>query len=432
MDSAGIAALRGQPLGATCKALPLDSDEHLTIDEIAGLRWSVAEGALDFPVMTLKESALAANIELMASYCRRHRVQLAPHGKTTMAPQLFLRQIMAGAWGISAATVSQVRSFRAFGVPRVLLANVLVDAGAIRWIAGELEADADFEFLCYVDSIRGVQIMEQALPLGGVARRVPVLIELGYVGGRSGCRDRQQAAAVAARVAESPVLELRGVSGFEGLIQASSPEQVVPHVEAFLRELHELVVDLERKALFSRNRDVLVSSGGSAYFDIVIDTLGPDNFDFPVTTILRSGCYITHDVEMYELTSPLAQRAKDHGTLGLRPALELWATVWSRPEPGLAIIGFGKRDAPYDYQLPVAEKRWSSVDGQMRDVRGRYKFTALNDQHAFLQVPEDDELAVGDRLVCGISHPCGAFDKWRVLPVVDDDYHVIDAIFTLF
>jgi D-serine deaminase-like pyridoxal phosphate-dependent protein len=56
----------------------------------------------------------------------------------------------------------------------------------------------------------------------------------------------------------------------------------------------------------------------------------------------------------------------------------------------------------------VAEARWSFVDGQMRDVRGRYEFTALNDQHAFLRVPEDDDLAVGDRLVCGISHPCGA------------------------
>ena len=432
MDSAKIAALRGQPLGATCKALPLDSDAHLTIDKIAALGWNVAEGDLDFPIMTLKESALAANLALMASYCQRHRVELAPHGKTTMAPQLFQRQLEAGAWGISAATVSQVRVLRAFEVPRVLLANVLVDPGAIRWIAGELEADPDFDFLCYVDSIRGVQMMEEALLSGGLRRRLPVLIELGYIGGRTGCRDHEQASAVAARVAKSPVLELRGVSGFEGLIQACSTEHVVPQVKAFLREFHDVVVDLERRALFSRNRDVLVSSGGSAYFDIVVDTLGPDNFDFPVTTILRSGCYITHDAEMYELTSPLAQRATEQGAPALRPALELWATVWSRPEPGLAIIGFGKRDAPYDYRLPVADRRWSSVDGQMRDVRGRYEFTTVNDQHAFLRVPEDDELAVGDRLVCGISHPCGAFDKWRVLPVVDDDYHVIDAVFTLF
>jgi len=432
MDSAKIAALRGQPLGATCKALPLDGHAHLTVDEIVARGWSVAGGDLDFPVMTLKESALAANIALMASYCRQHRVQLAPHGKTTMAPQLFQRQLAAGAWGISAATVSQVRSFRAFDVPRVLLANVLVDPGAIRWIAGEIEADAHFEFFCYVDSIRGVEMMEEALAPGRMGRRLPVFIELGYVGGRTGCRDREQATALAARVSESPVLELRGVSGFEGLIQASSSEQVVQHVEAFLREFHDLVVDLERRAFFSRNRDVLVSSGGSAYFDIVVDTLGPHNFDFPVTTILRSGCYITHDAEMYELTSPLARRAIEQGAPVLRPALELWATVWSRPEPGLAIIGFGKRDAPYDYRLPVAEARWSFVDGQMRDVRGRYEFTALNDQHAFLRVPEDDDLAVGDRLVCGISHPCGAFDKWRVLPVVDDEYRVIDAIFTLF
>jgi D-serine dehydratase len=113
---------------------------------------------------------------------------------------------------------------------------------------------------------------------------LPVFIELGYVGGRTGCRDREQATALAARVSESPVLELRGVSGFEGLIQASSSEQVVQHVEAFLREFHDLVVDLERRA-FSRGTETFLSPPGSAYFDIVVDTLGPHNFDFPVTTI---------------------------------------------------------------------------------------------------------------------------------------------------
>ena len=32
----------------------------------------------------------------------------------------------------------------------------------------------------------------------------------------------------------------------------------------------------------------------------------------------------------------------------------------------------------------------------------------------------------------GIAHPCLTFDKWQLLPIVDDDYRVIDAIRTFF
>ena len=32
----------------------------------------------------------------------------------------------------------------------------------------------------------------------------------------------------------------------------------------------------------------------------------------------------------------------------------------------------------------------------------------------------------------GISHPCLTFDKWLVMMLVDDDFHVIGAIRTFF
>ena len=76
----------------------------------------------------------------MAGWCRDRGVELAPHGKTHMAPQLFARQLDAGACGITAATLSQVRTYRAFGVRDVVLANELVDAAGLRWLAAELDA----------------------------------------------------------------------------------------------------------------------------------------------------------------------------------------------------------------------------------------------------------------------------------------------------
>lgn len=59
------------------------------------------------PVMTLRDSALAHNTAVMQSYVDRHGLLLAPHMKTHMAPALADRQVRAGAWGVTVASVQQ-------------------------------------------------------------------------------------------------------------------------------------------------------------------------------------------------------------------------------------------------------------------------------------------------------------------------------------
>jgi D-serine deaminase-like pyridoxal phosphate-dependent protein len=136
--------------------------------------------------------------------------------------------------------------------------------------------------------------------------------------------------------------------------------------------------------------------------------------------VLRSGCYLTHDDGLYARVSPLPE---------LRPALELWAHVLSCPEPGLAIAGFGKRDAPYDLGLPTVLALLRA--GAPCAPEGALVVEAMADQHAFIRDPSGS-LRVGDVLRCGISHPCTAFDKWSLIAVVDDDDLVVDAVRTLF
>jgi len=91
-------------------------------------------GAFLSPVMVVKQAAIDHNVAAMAQFCTEAGVLLAPHGKTTMSPELIGRQLAAGAWGLSAATVAQVRAFRSFGVANVLLANELTDPAGIDWI----------------------------------------------------------------------------------------------------------------------------------------------------------------------------------------------------------------------------------------------------------------------------------------------------------
>ena len=81
-------------------------------------------------------------------------------------------------------------------------------------------------------------------------------------------------------------------------------------------------------------------------------------------TIIRSGCYLTHDDGLYARTSPLA------GDRGLLPALQVWAQVVSRPEPDLALLTMGRRDVSFDQDIPVpSDLPDSAVTGSTTSTR---------------------------------------------------------------
>lgn len=393
--------------------------------------WNVLGGEFMLPVMVLKDSALRHNSKLMASYCKRHGALLAPHGKTSMSPQLLKMQLDDGAWAVTAATMSQVRVWRAFGVDRVILANELVEPAAIRWVASELAADPEFEFYCLIDSVAGVELLEITVGETKLDRRLKVLLEVGPEGGRAGCRTHEEALEVARAVAGSSHLALAGVEAFEGVIHAENVRATFAAIDKFLQGMRELVIKLDEGKLFAGEPEVIVTAGGSAFPDRVVAHLGGTwGLGSPVRLVLRSGCYLTHDAVHYAQVSPFGGRIPETGPL--EEALEIWGAVLSLPEPGLALLGFGKRDVSHDMELPVPRFIKSPGPQPARPLRAEASIVALNDQHAFLRVGPEANLKVGDLVGCGISHPCTAFDKWRLIPVVDDGYGVIDAVLTYF
>ena len=422
-----IAELLEEPIDWRYKSRPA-TREPLTLSGLAERRWNLLAGDLLLPAMILKQTALDHNIARVADYCREHGVSLAPHGKTTMAPQLFERQLDAGAWGMTAATVAHVGIYRHFGVPRILLMNELVEPAALAWIADELASDPEFDFYCLVDSVAGVEAMTEALRRAGLERPLQVLVEVGIPGGRAGCRTLEEAKEVAAAAVASPALALAGVEGFEGIIAERDAGATLAAVDAFLARIRELAIELAGTGAFAGRDEIVVTAGGSAFFDRVVACFTPAwGLELPVRVVLRGGCYLTHDSGLYERIGPLGARVDGDS---LRPALEVWGAVLSRPEPELAIVGFGKRDVPFDIEPPIPAL--ASRDGELRDVRGTLTVTALNDQHAYVRLAPGAELAVGELLGCGISHPCLAFDRWPLIPLVDDDYTVVGGIRTFF
>ncbi|MGO2049011.1 MAG: alanine racemase, partial [Microbacterium sp.] len=130
------------------------------------------------PLVVLDDDAMRHNVATMAAWCGERGLELMPHGKTTMAPALWQRQLDAGATGITLATMGQVRTARSFGVSSIMLANSAVDERALGYLSREL-ADPTLRFTCWVDSVQTVEVMDRALRAAGTPRPVDVLVELG-------------------------------------------------------------------------------------------------------------------------------------------------------------------------------------------------------------------------------------------------------------
>ncbi|ALV54549.1 alanine racemase [Streptomyces althioticus] len=416
-----LARLAEERVGHRFKGLPPDAAD-LTVGELAAQRRNLFTGGFTTPVLALSAERLEHNLAALETFAERHGLAFAPHGKTSMAPQLFHRQIERGAWGITLAVPHQVRVAREFGVERVFLANELVDAAALRWIAAEQDADPAFRFVCYVDSVRGVELMDAALE--GASRPVDVVVELAAgEGARTGVRTEAECAAVADAVAGARALRLVGVAGYEGEVPQADPERV----RAWLRRLVALAVDFDKAGRFTGLDEIVVSAGGSAWFDAVADVFAEvPELSAPVLKLLRSGAYVSHDDGHYERLTPF-NRVPGEG--GLEPAFRLWTQVVSRPSAEQAFTNAGKRDAAYDLDLPVA--RVVRRDGAERPATG-IEVTGLSDQHAWLRTSSEADLEVGDWVGLGLSHPCTSFDKWLLIPVAEADGTVVDYIRTFF
>jgi D-serine dehydratase len=415
-------------LNATFKGFPL---HHAPIDlSHAGQQgWQVLRGDLSFPLAVLKDSALQHNLNWMREFCQSRGVDIAPHGKTTMSPELYDRQLAGGAWGISFANVFQAGVGARHGVRRIIIANQVLQAVDLDSLSDLLSKHAGLQVYFLVDSLAQLRLIESWRVQRQASTVFSVLLELGLEGKRTGCRDHREALTLAQAIRRSPAVRLAGIECYEGALATCRHEEDRASVETLMSRVHQLAAACEAHHCFE-TEEVLITAGGSAIFDLVAEHLRP-HLHHPVRGILRSGCYLTHDhVNYRQHLRCVAQRLKVQETL--RPALELISVVQSCPEPGLAILTMGKRDVSYDLDLPVPSW-WARIgDVHTQNVPSHWKVTALNDQHAYLRfdplTPADQHPKVGLLVGCGISHPCTTFDKWRWMPVVNDNYQVVNAV----
>ena len=395
--------------------------------QVGAAGWHVLAGDLPLPLAVLRRDALAHNIAWMQRRCEDWGIGLAPHGKTTMSPQLFRRQLDAGAWGITFATVGQLAVGVAAGVRRALIANQVfadADLAGLRTLLGR---HADLRVVFLVDSAAQLALIEAFAAANPGGRPFEVMLEIGVAGGRSGTRGADEALALARALKASTAVSLVGVECYEGLGAKGTSDDDVPYAAALMDRVEAFARAAVAEDLFEAD-EVLVSAGGSAIFDLVAGRLKPA-LGRPVRGLLRSGCYVTHDHGFYRRMVAQVD-ARCGCTDGLRPALEVWAAVQSRPEPNLAILAVGRRDISFDIALPEPIAHAPRGARAAGPSPAGWRITGLNDQHAYLRWGGDDAAGpvVGDRIGLGISHPCTTFDKWHWMPVVDEGLQVVGAV----
>ena len=400
--------------------------EAMTPSQIVEQHWNLLHEDLNLPTAVLYEDKLAHNLAWMSQFIQTYGAKLAPHGKTTMAPRLFARQLQSGAWGITLATAHQTRVAYEHGVRRVVMANQLVGKQNMEIISGLLR-DEKFEFYCLLDSV------QQADQLGEFfsarQQRLNVLIELGVEGGRAGVRNLQELDALLASLQRwRDSIAVCGIELYEGVLD----EEV--GIRKFLLRAVEVAAKLAKENRLDRNPAIL-SGAGSKWYDVVAEVFSAADIGYPVEIVLRPGCYLIHDVGVYgqahkqiQARNRIAQKMHS----GLVPALQLWAYVQSIPEKEKAILTLGKRDAAFDAGLPTPALQYRPGETAPHACPAHWKLFHLMDQHAYMKISEGDDVRVGDMIGLDISHPCLTCDKWRYLPVLDSNYQVIDIVETFF
>lgn len=378
------------------------------------------------PATVLKQQAVRHNLNWMQSFANQSKVLLAPHGKTSMTPWLFQQQLAAGAWGLTVATAYQAQIAASAGARHIILANQLVGKANMALIAKLLQ-DGIEVFVCVDDPAQVQALSDFFQPL---QLSLPLLIELGVAGGRCGCRTDVAVMALARQINTLPALQLAGIEFYEGVIKGAEPEQAVHHL---VRQAAALMQSLLTQQLLQYPTQ-LISGAGSVWYDVVAKELAAAQLPQQIKLVVRPGCYISHDEGIYQQAQQqVLARSSLACSLGedLQNALELAVYVQSLPEPGLAVLGFGKRDAAFDAGLPqaIALYRHGML---LTDQLHNCETVKVMDQHAFWHYDETIQPQMGDMLLLSTSHPCLTFDKWRTLWVVDESYNLLQEVDTFF
>ena len=409
----------------------------LPLEAIGKQGWKPYDGTMALPLISLDRQAFADNVALMMAYVKDHGVEIAPHAKTPMSTAIVDALVAAGAWGASVADIRQAAVLLKAGQRRLILANQIGGPAAARRLAALLAGFPDADLHVFVDSPALAEALAAAWRERGDLPRLGLLVEFGA--GRAGARDGDTADAILDVIlaAETPTFKLTGIAAYEGAAATADAQETMLRIDGLVALTAGFLPKV--RARVGDGRPLIVTAGGSVYFDRVVAGLSAAvKADPDCRLVLRSGAIFFHDHGIYEhgLAGLDARGGFRIGgqsrsaSSGFRPALRVWAEVLSLPEPGLAICGMGLRDVAIDQGLPRPLALYRE-GARLADLAGA-GVLRLNDQHAFVTLAAGSGVQVGDVVEFGISHPCTCLDRHAIVYGLEPDHTVTAAYPTSF
>jgi D-serine dehydratase len=444
MSTPFISSILETPLDGTIKGIPIATGS-VRLGDVGAMGWNALRGDMVLPLLVLHDAHLRNNLELIRDFAAQNHVSIAPHGKSSLCPQLYLQHVeMAGAWGMSAATTQQAAVVAASGIRNILIVNQIVGRAAVAQLAEIIGAYPDCSICSLVDSSASLdELRRYGAALLKRGDRFRVLIEIGVPHGRGGVRRFEDAVRLIELIAsQRDVFDLVGVECYEGAASGSTPEETICEVDRLLDLTVDVLLHARSAGAFADRAEIILTAAGSTYPDRAVVRLRRAGNIPGLRIVLRGGSSLISDHGVYRTQLALMDKRGgfDVGTAprsavaAFKPALELLAAVLSVQEDDVAILNMGIRDMPHDqgYPMPLRLYRDGALIRTIDEGDGSWRIARSHDQHCFLAHPRGADVAVGDMVAFGISHPCTAFDKWRVFYRVDEEFNVTGALKTFF
>ena len=344
---------------------------------------------LQTPAILADTGRIAANIRRMQEACTAHGVELRPHIKTHKMVAVGRLQLAAGARGFTCAKLGEAEAMLPSGVKRIFIAHSLVDprqAPRLAALAEKLD-----EFCVAVTSAAQAEALAALARLAG--RRLAVIMAVDTGLGREGVRDLKEAQALAAQVARSGSLELRGFYTHEGQLYAASPAEQAARADEVVARLSAVRDAIDAK--------LPIWPGCSVTARLMAES--------GRVQAVRPGAYVFGDLSLTRGSGVMAWEDV---------AIHVLATVVDRPEPGLALIDAGSKTLSSD-RTPQGV---SAAPADGRD----FAVVRVNEEHGYVRGPGVDSLRIGDRLRLVPAHVCTVINLTDEVTVVAGD-EVVDS-----
>jgi D-serine deaminase-like pyridoxal phosphate-dependent protein len=344
---------------------------------------------LDTPVLVADLDILEANLARMAAFFRGKPVGFRPHFKNHRVLALALRQIEAGAIGITCSRLWQVERLACVGIRSILLTNEIAGENPVRRLA---ELSRESMVMAVVDNPKVLDDMARIARDERIPLNVVVDIDLGLK--RCGVPPGEAAAALAQR-AVARGLRFRGVMGYEGHLQLLPPGL---EKERAVRQALEALVGSKTLIEHLGIPVEIVSCGGTGDYAI--------SGTYPGVTENQAGSFLLMD-------TGYAPFAPD-----FRPTLSVLATVVSKTEGERIVVDAGVKAISGERGLP-------SVKG----IAG-LRLRALHAEHAPIDLLDPNApVEVGDKIELAVSYHDGTMHLHQQMYAVRKG--IVEQVFTI-